>query len=1233
MTFAYSVPVQAAIAALTEFNSGVVSGGNPRGLGSGGHIANFPVALTDLATFANAVPAVADLMSGYADAAAASASDSANQSAKFAGTSVSSVSLSTGSKAFTTQSGKYFDVNRTLLVTSDANPTTHWMLIKVTSYSSTTLIGTVVLFAGAGSRADWTIGVTGYVGRAAGLSYLWSTDTNNSDPGTGTLKVNAGTLSSATAIYLSATDFDGNALSSLQDTWDDSTSSSRARVYIQQTSNPVNFLVLDITSIRTDNSGWGAFTVSYVTSGGTLTSGAMLSVMVVPKGDKGDTGAAGPTGSAGPTGAVGGAGFKFTFSTGTSGDPGAGKFRFDNATFASATKVALSETDADANGIGTFLTAIDDSTSTNKVLVVAIKQGGAAYVSFVVTSTLTDQGTYDEYNITPVSTSGSISNGDAFFVAFYLVGDKGSTGATGSTGSAGGGIAIPYTFSTTTTDADPGAGNLRLDNATQSSATKFRVDLLDSNGADWTTVIDAMDDSTNATIKGQARLFKTSDPTKFLQGNVSAVDSSSGYRNITVALTAFSGSTPFANADAVTLTFTRTGDKGTDGAGSGDVTHEGVATAAGTLVVWGADNQHIKGHASGAPGALAFKVTIDSAALLDNDVVTYAKIQNVSATDKLLGRSSSGAGDIEEVACTAAGRALIDDADAAAQRTTLSLGNVDNTSDASKPVSTAQQAAIDAARLRGMVWAATTANITIATALNNGDSLDGVTLATSDLVLVKDQSSAAENGIYVVGASPARSGEFDTYNEHPGTLIAVQEGTVNADTVWLCTSNKGGTINSTAIAFLRHTGPSTAAGTYGDATHSAQFTVDAVGRVTDAANVLISGGGGSGSIARTTKTANYTAALADKGNLIEAASGTWTLAFDAAATLGAGWWMYWFNNGTGNITLDPNSSETIDGLASFISYPGEMRLIECDGSNITSQPIKCGTATFTGSGTFTKPPGYTVFDVHVWSPGGGGGSGRRGAVASSRSGGGGGGGGAYAFASVEAANVGTTETVTMGAAGLAGSAQASNDSNGNTGGSGGNCAFGAHVKSYGGGGGIGGPSAGTLSGGAGGGVGGAASTSTAGAGASGFGGAAGGNGANGSPGGWGGAGGGGTSTSGSFDGGGGIKGGSGGGAGGNITSANVTVSGGGGGILTQSAGGGGAGGAAGGGATGTAGGALQQGGGGGGSGNTAGSTAGGTGGAGGRASGGGGGGASTNGANSGAGGAGGAGYCIVNCRC
>jgi hypothetical protein len=63
-----------------------------------------------------------------------------------------------------------------------------------------------------------------------------------------------------------------------------------------------------------------------------------------------------------------------------------------------------------------------------------------------------------------------------------------------------------------------------------------------------------------------------------------------------------------------------------------------------------------------------------AAATIASGAVTYAKIQNVSATDKILGRSTSGAGVVEEITCTAAGRALLDDVDASAQRTTLGLG-------------------------------------------------------------------------------------------------------------------------------------------------------------------------------------------------------------------------------------------------------------------------------------------------------------------------------------------------------------------------------------------------------------------------------------------------------------------------------------------------------------------------------------------------------------------------------
>ncbi len=66
---------------------------------------------------------------------------------------------------------------------------------------------------------------------------------------------------------------------------------------------------------------------------------------------------------------------------------------------------------------------------------------------------------------------------------------------------------------------------------------------------------------------------------------------------------------------------------------------------------------------------------LGTAALADG-AVTYAKLQDVSATDRLLGRSTAGSGDVEEIVCTAAGRALLDDANATAQRATLGLGTL-----------------------------------------------------------------------------------------------------------------------------------------------------------------------------------------------------------------------------------------------------------------------------------------------------------------------------------------------------------------------------------------------------------------------------------------------------------------------------------------------------------------------------------------------------------------------------
>lgn len=104
---------------------------------------------------------------------------------------------------------------------------------------------------------------------------------------------------------------------------------------------------------------------------------------------------------------------------------------------------------------------------------------------------------------------------------------------------------------------------------------------------------------------------------------------------------------------------------------------------------------------------------------------------------------------------------------------------------------------------KGSVRVATSSAGTLATSFANGQTIDSVVLATNDRILIKNQSSQAENGIYIVNASgaPTRATDMDIWVEVPGAFVAVEEGTSNADTIWLCTSNQGGTLGSTAITF------------------------------------------------------------------------------------------------------------------------------------------------------------------------------------------------------------------------------------------------------------------------------------------------------------------------------------------------------------------------------------------------------------------------------------------------
>jgi hypothetical protein len=109
---------------------------------------------------------------------------------------------------------------------------------------------------------------------------------------------------------------------------------------------------------------------------------------------------------------------------------------------------------------------------------------------------------------------------------------------------------------------------------------------------------------------------------------------------------------------------------------------------------------------------------------------------------------------------------------------------------------------------KASVRAATTADVNFITVIN-GSTLDGVTLATGDRVLVKNQSTGSENGIYVVKASgaPDRSTDADTGAELTASFaVFVEEGTVNADSGYVLTTDGAITVGTTALTFTQFTG-------------------------------------------------------------------------------------------------------------------------------------------------------------------------------------------------------------------------------------------------------------------------------------------------------------------------------------------------------------------------------------------------------------------------------------------
>lgn len=112
---------------------------------------------------------------------------------------------------------------------------------------------------------------------------------------------------------------------------------------------------------------------------------------------------------------------------------------------------------------------------------------------------------------------------------------------------------------------------------------------------------------------------------------------------------------------------------------------------------------------------------------------------------------------------------------------------------------------------KASVVAATTVAGTLATSFANGSVIDGVTLATGNRILIKNQAAPADNGIYTVNGAgaPTRATDLNTWAASQGAVVFVTGGTANISTSWVAGNTAGGTIGVTAMVWTQFAASST----------------------------------------------------------------------------------------------------------------------------------------------------------------------------------------------------------------------------------------------------------------------------------------------------------------------------------------------------------------------------------------------------------------------------------------
>jgi len=254
--------------------------------------------------------------------------------------------------------------------------------------------------------------------------FTYSTTTTDADPGSGFIRFNNTTISSATIAYIDDAEANGTDVIAWVQSFDDvaGNATNRGRIRVSKANTLDTWHVFRVNAAITDASGYTKIPLTYIDGAGSLANNDKVFVSFVASGEDG---------------AIPGYYYKFATST-TDGDPGAGILRFDNGTYADVTEIYIDDVDANGGATQADTETWGSSTSTIKgFLHIVDINDPSTYARFKITAAVSDASGYNKITVVHLASNNTFSAADELSVHFTRTGLKGDTGATGSTGPTG----------------------------------------------------------------------------------------------------------------------------------------------------------------------------------------------------------------------------------------------------------------------------------------------------------------------------------------------------------------------------------------------------------------------------------------------------------------------------------------------------------------------------------------------------------------------------------------------------------------------------------------------------------------------------------------------------------------------------------------------------------------------------------------------------------------------------